>query len=88
MGANRKTGLLWQCLGKKDSDVNCTVEIDGKVRRKGKTGVEMEPLAAVSIGSLTVYDMCKAVDKGIQINHIRLLQKNEGKRGPYMRQTK
>jgi cyclic pyranopterin phosphate synthase len=48
----------------------------------------MEPLTAVSIGSLTVYDMCKAVDKDIQINNIRLLQKNEGKSGPYMWQAK
>ena len=48
----------------------------------------MEALAVVSIGSLTVYDMCKAVDKDIQINNIRLLQNTEGKGDPYMRQTK
>ena len=55
---------------------------------KCNTGVEMEPLTAVSIGSLTVYDMCKAVDKDIQIYNIRLLQKTEGKSDPYMRQAK
>ncbi|MBE9521048.1 MAG: hypothetical protein IME97_07955 [Proteobacteria bacterium] len=73
--------------GKKDNDINWTVEIEGKVRCKGRTGVEMEALAVVSIGSMAVHDMCKAVDKDIQINNIRLLQNTEGKGDPYMRQT-
>ena len=47
----------------------------------------MEALAVVSIGSMAVHDMCKAVDKDIQINNIRLLQNTEGKGDPYMRQT-
>jgi cyclic pyranopterin phosphate synthase len=47
----------------------------------------MEALTAVSIAALTVYDMCKSVDKGIQINNIRLLQKAGGKSGSYIRPT-
>ena len=68
-------------------DANCTVTIEGKVQCTGQTGVEMEALTAVSIAALTVYDMCKSVDKGIQINNIRLLQKAGGKSGPYIRPT-
>jgi cyclic pyranopterin phosphate synthase len=68
-------------------DADCTVGIEAKVQCTGKTGVEMEALTAVSIATLTVYDMCKSVDKGIQINNIRLLQKTGGKSGPYMRQA-
>jgi len=68
-------------------DAGCTVGIEAKVQCSGKTGVEMEALTAVSIAALTVYDMCKSVDKGIQINNIRLLQKTGGKSGPYMRQV-
>jgi cyclic pyranopterin phosphate synthase len=68
-------------------DANCTVIIEGKVQCTGQTGVEMEALTAVSIAALTVYDMCKSVDKGIQINNIRLLQKAGGKSGSYIRPT-
>jgi cyclic pyranopterin phosphate synthase len=69
-------------------DANCTVGIEAKVQCTGMTGVEMEALTAVSIAALTVYDMCKSVDKAIQINNIRLLQKTGGKSGPYVRQEK
>ncbi len=51
----------------------------------GKTGVEMEALTAVSIAALTIYDMCKAVDKGMTIGNIRLLEKTGGKSGRYQR---
>lgn len=68
-------------------DPGCTVGIEAKVQCTGKTGVEMEALTAVSVAALTVYDMCKSVDKGIQINNIRLLQKTGGKSGQYMRQA-
>jgi len=47
----------------------------------GKTGVEMEALSAVSVGLLTIYDMCKAVDRGMRIDNIRLLEKKGGKSG-------
>ena len=49
----------------------------------GKTGVEMEALTAVSVAALTVYDMCKAVDKAMQITDIRLTHKSGGKSGTY-----
>ena len=66
-------------------DENSSVEIQASIQCTGKTGVEMEALTAVSVASLTVYDMCKAVDKGIQINNIRLLHKTGGKSGSYNR---
>ncbi|MEP7220241.1 MAG: cyclic pyranopterin monophosphate synthase MoaC, partial [Bacteroidota bacterium] len=49
----------------------------------GRTGVEMEALTAVSVAALTIYDMCKAIDKGIVIEHVRLLEKRGGKSGEY-----
>jgi cyclic pyranopterin phosphate synthase len=51
----------------------------------GKTGVEMEALTAVSVAALTIYDMCKAVDKGMEIHGIRLLRKEGGKSGLWQR---
>jgi molybdenum cofactor biosynthesis protein MoaC len=56
-----------------------SVEIESHVRCSGQTGVEMEALTAVSVAALTVYDMCKAVNKGIEIQDIRLLSKSGGK---------
>jgi cyclic pyranopterin phosphate synthase len=50
-----------------------------------RTGVEMEALTAASVCALTVYDMCKAIDRGMEICRIRLLEKSGGKSGPYMR---
>lgn len=52
----------------------------------GKTGVEMEALTAASIGLLTIYDMCKAVDRGMRIEHVRLLEKAGGKSGHWTAQ--
>ncbi|MFH1216330.1 MAG: cyclic pyranopterin monophosphate synthase MoaC [Pseudomonadota bacterium] len=63
-----------------------TILITATVGITGKTGVEMEALTAVSIAALTIYDMCKAVDKGIIIDNIRLLSKSGGKSGTYERQ--
>jgi cyclic pyranopterin phosphate synthase len=60
-----------------------SVEITATVRTTGKTGVEMEALAAVSIAALTVYDMCKAVDKGMQIEGMHLVSKTGGKSGDW-----
>ena len=59
------------------------VEITATVRTTGKTGVEMEALTAVSIAALTVYDMCKAVEKGMQIEAVRLVSKTGGKSGDW-----
>jgi cyclic pyranopterin phosphate synthase len=58
-----------------------TIEISATVESTGKTGVEMEALTAVSVAALTVYDMCKAVDRGMKIENIRLVQKSGGKSG-------
>ncbi|MBI5015634.1 MAG: cyclic pyranopterin monophosphate synthase MoaC [Deltaproteobacteria bacterium] len=61
------------------------VDVEAEVRVTGLTGVEMEALTAVSVAALTVYDMCKAVDKGIVIGDVRLLRKEGGKSGLYVR---
>ncbi len=60
---------------------NSRVEITARVRSTGKTGVEMEALTAVAISALTIYDMCKGVDPGMQIEGIRLVKKSGGKSG-------
>ncbi len=61
------------------------IEIISSVRMEGKTGAEMEALTAVSIAALTIYDMCKAVDKEIIITDIKLLEKTGGKSGHFIR---
>jgi cyclic pyranopterin monophosphate synthase len=61
------------------------VEIKARVSTVGKTGVEMEALTAVSVAALTVYDMCKAVDKDMVISDVYLLEKTGGKSGSYTR---
>ena len=61
-----------------------TVEIEATVKTSGKTGVEMEALTAVSVAALTIYDMAKAVDRGMRISDIRLLEKRGGARGDYL----
>jgi cyclic pyranopterin phosphate synthase len=60
-----------------------TLRIRASVKTTGKTGVEMEALTAVSVAALTVYDMCKAVDKGMRIEGVRLLEKHGGKSGDW-----
>ena len=57
------------------------VEITARVKCTGKTGVEMEALTAVAVTALTIYDMCKAVERGIRIGDIRLVRKSGGKSG-------
>jgi cyclic pyranopterin monophosphate synthase len=61
------------------------VAISSKVKTTAETGVEMEALVAASVAALTVYDMCKAVDKGIEIREVRLERKSGGKSGDYIR---
>lgn len=65
---------------------NCKIDIMAKANTVGKTGVEMEALAAVVVAALTIYDMCKAVDKDMVIGDIRLLRKSGGKSGLYERE--
>lgn len=57
------------------------IEVIATCRVVGQTGIEMEALTAASVSALTIYDMCKAIDKGITINNIRLLEKSGGKSG-------
>ena len=66
------------------SDDPCMVEIQATVTCTGVTGVEMEALTAVSVAALTIYDMCKAVQKDVHITNIRLLRKSGGKSGNYI----
>lgn len=61
------------------------VELESRATATAQTGVEMEALVAVSCAALTVYDMCKALDKGMEIVDIRLLKKTGGKSGDYLR---
>ncbi len=65
--------------------VASTLEIEATARIVGKTGVEMEALTAVSVAALTIYDMCKAVDRGMTIDAVRLAHKAGGKSGEYWR---
>ena len=89
--ASKRTGeLIPLChpLGLTHVDVGFTVDAEANAIRcevvaetHGRTGVEMEALTAVSVGLLTIYDMCKAVDRGMRIDGIRLLEKRGGKSG-------
>ena len=65
-----------------DPDRNA-VDIEATCKLSGKTGVEMEALTAVSVAALTVYDMCKAVDKAMHITDVRLVHKAGGKSGEF-----
>jgi len=69
-----------------DEDASA-VEITATVRCRGQTGVEMEALTAVSVAALTIYDMAKAVERGMVISDIRLLEKRGGKSGVWERET-
>jgi cyclic pyranopterin phosphate synthase len=68
-------------------DAGHTVEIISTVRTKGQTGVEMEALTSATVAGLTIYDMCKAVDKGIELGPFYLLEKSGGKSGTYRRKA-
>lgn len=61
------------------------VEIEATVRVDGKTGVEMEAMTAVAVAGLTIYDMCKAVDREMSLGEIRLVKKSGGKSGTFLR---
>jgi cyclic pyranopterin monophosphate synthase len=68
-----------------DAGEGC-VTITATVRTVGKTGAEMEALAAVSVAALTIYDMCKAIDRAMVIDNVRLMHKSGGKSGDYVRE--
>jgi cyclic pyranopterin monophosphate synthase len=69
------------------NEAQCAIDIEAIVSISGRTGVEMEALTAVSIAALTIYDMCKAVDKTMVISNIRLLRKSGGKSGLFVRSS-
>jgi cyclic pyranopterin phosphate synthase len=64
-----------------------TLRIEATVKVEGRTGVEMEALTAVSVAALTVYDMCKAVDRGMEIDAVRLEEKSGGRSGHFRREA-
>ena len=65
------------------NDGTSGIAIRSKVISSGKTGVEMEALTAISVSALTIYDMCKAIDRGMRISDIRLIEKRGGKSGTW-----
>lgn len=94
MGVKQTASIIPMCHPLNISGVNIdfswdeekgTVEIISKVNLSGRTGVEMEALTGVSVAALTIYDMCKAVDKGMIISGICLLKKSGGKSGDFVR---
>ena len=94
MAAKRTSELIPLChplpLTSVEVELTCdrernAVVITATARTTGRTGVEMEALTAVSVAALTVYDMCKAVDRGMVLSEIRLEQKSGGKSGTYTR---
>ena len=96
MAAKRTSDLIPLChplaLNRVDVNITCderrnAVDIVASCRVSGRTGVEMEALHAVSVAALTIYDMCKAVDRGMKITDIRLIQKSGGKSGEYRAAT-
>ena len=68
-----------------NSSGRCSITIEATVKTTGITGVEMEAMTAVSVAALTIYDMCKAVDKGMEFGEIFLVSKSGGKSGLYQR---
>jgi len=94
MGAKKTPDLIPMChpLMLSGIDVSfselteaCGLKVQVSVKCKGKTGVEMEALTAVSTALLTIYDMCKAVDKGMTLTNIQLEEKTGGKSGDFKR---
>jgi cyclic pyranopterin phosphate synthase len=63
----------------------CCVRVEGTARAQARTGVEMEALVAVSAAGLALYDMCKAVDRGMRVDAVRLVEKRGGKSGHWIR---
>jgi cyclic pyranopterin monophosphate synthase len=92
MGAKRTPDLIPLChpiaIASAKVELSCdpdrnAVDIEATVKTTGRTGVEMEALTAASVAALTVYDMCKAVDRGMVLTDIRLAHKSGGKSGDW-----
>jgi len=94
MGAKRTSDIIPMChnifISGVDIDFKLNeeeIEIRAVAKTRGKTGIEMEALTAVSVAALTIYDMCKAVDKEMVISDIMLIKKTGGKSGDYERKS-
>lgn len=96
MGAKQTPHLIPMCHPLMLTSVDIEFEIDeansaliirSLVKNQGKTGVEMEAITAVSVAALTVYDMCKAIDRWMEISSVQLLEKSGGKSGHLRRET-
>ena len=99
MGAKKTPDLIPMCHPllitsvdlsfKEDSQPNrdglCAIHIYATVKTTGQTGVEMEAMTAASVAALTIYDMCKAIDRGMSFTNVCLLSKSGGKSGTYTR---
>lgn len=92
MGAKRTSDLIPMChnIFMTGADIKFEIreeeiKIEATVSTVGKTGIEIEALTAVSTAALTIYDMCKAVDRGMEIGNITLLKKTGGKSGEYLK---
>jgi len=70
-----------------NADGHCAVHIFATAKTTGQTGVEMEAMTAATVAALTIYDMCKAIDKGMSFSNVWLLSKSGGKSGAYTRET-
>ena len=97
MAAKKTSDIIPMCHPLLLTSININFKIDeeknkiiirSQVKTIGKTGVEMEPLTAVSVAALTIYDMCKAVDRGMTIQDIHLVEKSGGKSGHYQGKSK
>lgn len=92
MGAKQTSALIPMCHPLPITGVTVDIEPAGDdrlrvaagVRTTGKTGVEMEALTAVAVAALTIYDMCKAVDRAMRVEGVRLLEKHGGKSGDWV----
>lgn len=92
MGAKKTSEIIPMChnIFISGADIkfqigNLEILIEATVKTSGQTGIEMEALTAVSITALTIYDMCKAVDKNMVIHEVKLVKKTGGKSGTYER---
>ncbi|MCP9469536.1 MAG: cyclic pyranopterin monophosphate synthase MoaC [Nitrospira sp.] len=102
MGAKRTPDLIPMChplflssvdIGfEEDTQPNvdglCSIRIVATVKTTGQTGVEMEAMTAVTVAALTIYDMCKAIDRGMTVTDVCLLSKSGGKSGTYIREDR
>ncbi|NUU96111.1 molybdenum cofactor biosynthesis protein C [Marinitoga sp. 1135] len=97
MGAKKTSELIPMChnifISKIDVEFkidkkNNSIEIFSLAKTESQTGIEMEALTAASISALTIYDMCKAMDKGMEISEVYLMEKSGGKSGHYIREEK